>query len=93
MQNSRARNRKTEDHRGRRVDHLDRCLRQPEKYGAGKLLTGVVAKPARQRRDRDYRQMISDAPSEKAKAVASEKGSEKGKGPPTSSVGLFNAKR
>jgi hypothetical protein len=38
MQNSRERNRKTEDHPGRQVDLLDRFLRQPGKHGAGKLL-------------------------------------------------------
>src|ERR1700683_2616776 len=62
IQNSREQNRKTEDHLGRRVDHVDRCLRQTRKHGAGTLLIDVLAGPARRRRDRYYRGMISGAP-------------------------------
>ena len=81
MQNSRERNRKTEDHLGRRVDRLDRCLRQTRKHGAGRLPIDLPAGPARRRRGRCYHGMISGAlytaatgatsrPSEGAKSFA-----------------------
>jgi hypothetical protein len=62
MQNSRERNRKTEDHLCRRVDRLDRCLRQTRKHGAGRLLIDVLVGPARRRRGRYYHGIISGAP-------------------------------
>ena len=62
MPNIRERNRKTEDHSGRRVDLLGRFLRQKGKHGAGRLLIDVLAGPGRQHPGRYCRWMISDAP-------------------------------